>query len=106
MDPLSATGLVLALVGGSILKGSGLAALWNGAAFVIVVVGTFASSLIQTPRPTFVRAMRIFSWVFKPPPSDLQGLIERVVEWSNMARKQGLLALGIRTRSWSGRGNS
>ncbi|MGB5622777.1 MAG: flagellar motor protein [Gammaproteobacteria bacterium] len=96
MDPLSATGLVLALVavvGGSILKGSGLAALWNGAAFVIVVVGTFASSLIQTPRPTFVRAMKIFSWVFKPPASDLKGLIEKVVEWSNLARKQGLLAL-------------
>gem|GEM_PF-5704588 len=73
---------------------------------IVVVVGTFASSLIQTPRPTFVRARRIFSWVFKPPPSGLQGPIERVVEWSNMARKQGLLALGIRTRSWSGRGKS
>ena len=83
MDPLSATGLVLALVavvGGSVLKGSGLAALWNGAAFVIVVVGTFAASLIQTPRPTFVRAMKIFSWVFKPPTPDLGVLIEQVVD--------------------------
>jgi chemotaxis protein MotA len=45
MDILSILGFVLAmvaLVGGSILKGSGVAALWGPAAFVIVIVGTCA----------------------------------------------------------------
>lgn len=96
MDPLSVSGLVLALVavvGGSVLKGSGVAALWNGAAFLIVVIGTMAAILIQTPRPTFMRAMQMFSWVFKPPSTEMAGLIGKVVEWSNLARKQGLLAL-------------
>jgi flagellar motor component MotA len=48
MDALTATGVALALialVGGSVLKGAGIASLANPAAFVIVVVGTFAASL-------------------------------------------------------------
>ncbi len=96
MDPLSVTGITLALVavvGGSILKGSGLAALWNPAAFLIVVVGTFAASMVQTPRSIFMRAWKIFPWVFKPPMADPESLIGKIVEWSNIARKQGLLGL-------------
>lgn len=96
MDILSLVGAVLALialVGGSILKGSGVAALWNAAAFVIVLVGTLASTFVQTPMPTFKRSMKIFGWIVKPPPSDGHALIQQVVEWSNTARKQGLLGL-------------
>ena len=96
MDPLTTTGVVLALVamlGGSVLKGAGLASLWNPAAFVIVVVGTFAASLVQTPKSTFMRAWKIFPWIFKPPLQDTDGLIEKMVEWSEIARKQGLLGL-------------
>ncbi|MCC7256933.1 MAG: flagellar motor protein, partial [Gammaproteobacteria bacterium] len=59
MDPLTTTGVVLALValvGGSILKGAGVMSLLNPAAFVIVFIGTLASSLVQTPKATFMRA--------------------------------------------------
>ena len=96
MDPLTiaGTGLALvALIGGSILKGAGVAALLNPAAFVIVILGTLASSLIQTPRRTFMRALRIFGWIFKPPFTDNASLIEKMVGWSDVARKQGLLGL-------------
>ena len=51
MDRLSLIGLFLALaslVGGSILKGAGLASLWSPAAFVIVIVGTVAAILLHT----------------------------------------------------------
>jgi chemotaxis protein MotA len=71
MDILSIIGVVLALIaiiGGAILKGSSAGALVGSAAFVIVVLGTLAASLVQTP-------------------------IEKIVEWSNIARKQGLLGL-------------
>src|SRR5580704_8577637 len=91
MDILSIIGIVLALIaiiGGAILKGSSAGALVGSAAFVIVVVGTFAASLVQTPMATFLRAWKIVSWVFKPP-----AMIEKIVEWSNIARKQGLLGL-------------
>lgn len=96
MDILSVAGVVLALVAlllGAVLKGAGVHALVGGAAFVIVVVGTMAAIFLQTPMPTFKRAMAIVGWVFKPPAHDPEATIARVVEWSNVARKQGLLGL-------------
>jgi chemotaxis protein MotA len=96
MDILSIIGIVLgliAIIGGAILKGSSAGALVGSAAFVIVVMGTLAASLVQTPMSTFMRAWRIISWVFKPPSADATAMIEKIVEWSNIARKQGLLGL-------------
>jgi chemotaxis protein MotA len=96
MDRLSIIGVVLALaalLGGSVLKGAGLAGLWSPAAFVIVILGTLAAILVQTPMTTFRRAMRIVRWVFAPPARDGRALIARIVEWSNIARRQGLLGL-------------
>jgi chemotaxis protein MotA len=96
MDILSIIGIVLglvAIIGGAILKGSSAGALVGSAAFVIVVVGTLSASLVQTPMATFLRAWRIVSWVFKPPAADPQAMIGKIVEWSNIARKQGLLGL-------------
>ncbi|MDX1496948.1 MAG: flagellar motor protein [Salinisphaeraceae bacterium] len=96
MDRLSVIGLVLAvaaLIGGSILKGSGVAALVSPAAFVIVLVGTVAAIFVQTPPATFRRAMRIVKWVIRPPVSDLEQLIAQILEWSQTARKEGLLGL-------------
>jgi chemotaxis protein MotA len=96
MDILSIIGIVLgliAIIGGAILKGSSAGALVGSAAFVIVVMGTLAASLVQTPMSTFMRAWRIISWVFKPPVADPTAMIEKIVEWSNVARKQGLLGL-------------
>jgi chemotaxis protein MotA len=96
MDILSIIGSVLALIaiiGGSILKGSGVKALLGPAAFVIVVLGTLAAALLQTPLATFMRAMKIAKWVFSPPAANPTAIIEKIVEWSNIARKQGLLGL-------------
>jgi len=96
MDIFSIAGLVLALLAlvvGSILKGAGLGSLWSGAAFVIVIVGTGAAILVHTPPPVFKRAFRILRWVIKPPDSDRTTLMARIIEWSNVARRQGLLGL-------------
>lgn len=96
MDRLSLIGLFLALaslVGGSILKGAGLASLWSPAAFVIVIVGTLAAILLQTAPAVFKRALQIVRWVVRPPHSDRRELIAQIVEWSNIARRQGLLGL-------------
>jgi chemotaxis protein MotA len=96
MDRLSVIGIVLAIAaitGGSVLKGAGLSGLWSPAAFVIVILGTIASILVQTPIHTFKRALAIFRWVFQPPPSDRRATIAQLVEWSTTARKQGLLGL-------------
>jgi chemotaxis protein MotA len=96
MDILSVLGFLLALVAvlvGAILKGAGLKALLSAAAFMIVFVGTFASIFIQTPLPVFKHAMGRLSWVFKPPQMAAESLIQKIIEWSNIARKQGLLGL-------------
>jgi chemotaxis protein MotA len=68
-------------------------ALVSAAAFMIVVVGTIAAIFIQTPLPVMRRAIKIFPWVLRPPTRDGKKLITKIVEWSNTARKQGLLGL-------------
>lgn len=96
LDVLSVAGLalgVVAILGGSILKGSGLAALWNGAAFVIVIVGTLAATLLQVRLETFKHAMKMFRWIIQPPANDPAQAITKIVSWSQVARKEGLLGL-------------
>ncbi len=96
MDLLSIIGIILAFVAvivGSILKGAGVQALLSTAAFMIVVVGTFAAILIQTPGPVMKRAFGILPWVFRSPVPDARAIIARMVEWSQVARRQGLLGL-------------
>ena len=96
MDILSLVGTLLAIAAllvGSVLKGAGLSALWSPAAFTIVFIGTIASILVQTPLATFKHALNIIKWVFKPPTVPAKELIVKITEWSNTARKQGLLGL-------------
>lgn len=96
MDLLSILGIVLAFVAllvGAVLKGAGVHALLSSAALMIVVVGTFASILIQTPGHVMKRAFGILPWVFRSPVPDSNAIIQRIVEWSQVARKQGLLGL-------------
>lgn len=96
MDILSILGLVfgmVAVVGGSMLKGSGVSALLNGAAFVIVVVGTFAAVLLQVRLPVFMHALKIVRWIFVSPSTDGEAALQRVLQWSQVARRDGLLGL-------------
>lgn len=96
MDVLSLVGLILALVaiiGGNFLEGGHISALANGPAALIVVGGTLAAALLQTPVPVLKRALTMLRWVVLPPKVDLPGGINRVVGWSMTARKEGLLGL-------------
>lgn len=96
MDILSLIGLVLAIGAvliGAVLKGAGIQALLSSAAFMIVVVGTIASICVQTPMAVMKQALRIAPWVFRPPKVQRTELVKNMVEWSNTARKQGLLGL-------------
>jgi chemotaxis protein MotA len=96
MDILSAIGIVLgliAIVGGAVAKGAGLSSLWSAAAFIIVIVGTIAAILVQTPLPTFRRALQIFPWILRPPENPGQRLLGQITAWSTRARRDGLLGL-------------
>ncbi len=96
MDILSLIGLVLAACAialGAVLKGAGIQSLLSGAAFMIVIVGTVAAICLQTPLHVMKRAVTILPWIFWPPAVQRQPMINKMVEWSNTARKQGLLGL-------------
>ncbi|WP_375739170.1 flagellar motor protein [Pseudomonas boanensis] len=96
MDVLSLIGVILALVaiiGGNYLEGGHVSALLNGPAALIVLGGTLAAAFLQTPISVFKRALTIIRWILLPPRVDLPGGINRVVNWSLTARKEGLLGL-------------
>lgn len=96
MDPLSVIGLIIgfaAIIGGSVMEGGSPGFLLNGPAFVIVLGGTLGAILLQTPPQLFWQGLKMTAWIFSPPKLDLEREISKVVRWSVMARKEGLLGL-------------
>lgn len=96
MDILSFLGVILAfaaILGGNYLEGGHLDSLFNGPAALIVIGGTIAAILLQTPLKTLIHSMKMFVWVFAPPQVRVEDGIEKVVGWSMKARKDGLLGL-------------
>jgi len=96
MDILSMIGILLAMVailGGNLLEGGHTSSLVQLTAFIIVGGGTLGAVMVQTPIRTFVRSMRIAVWVFVPIKLRPEEVAEKIVNWSNIARREGLLGL-------------
>jgi len=96
MDRLSILGLILAfaaILGGQLLEGGTLAALYNGPALLIVVVGTFAAVMIQTPWHQFVRSFIMLRWVVVPLKFDIDERIKTIARWGHISRTDGFLPL-------------
>lgn len=96
MDILSITGILLgvgAILIGQQLEGGHIDTLINGPAALIVMGGTVGAALLQTPMPVFVAAVRTYKWIFSPPTMVPEEAIEKIIEWSNIARREGLLGL-------------
>jgi chemotaxis protein MotA len=96
LDILSILGVILAfaaILGGNALEGGHLDSLMNGPALVIVFGGTVGAILLQTPVPVFLHALRVAGEVFIPPRVERKDAIRKIVSWSNIARKEGLLGL-------------
>ena len=96
MDFLSFIGVAVAfaaILGGNWLEGGHLDTLANGPAMVIVLGGSIGAVLLQTPMHVFMRSMRMIGSVFMPPKRGLEETIAKLVEWSKVARKDGLLGL-------------
>lgn len=96
MDRISTIGTILGfvvIIMGTILKGSTVSALWNPAAFVIVVFGTIAALLVQNQGVVLKRALSMIKMVYRPPAHYPSDLISRIVGWSEISRRQGLLGL-------------
>ena len=96
MDKISVIGLLLgivAIVGGQLMEGGHVASLSQPTALLIVVGGTMGAVMLQSPYATFVRGVRMVRWVWYPPVVDHLQLIRQVSSWSQVSRREGLLAL-------------
>lgn len=96
MDKISILGLLLgiiAIVGGQILEGGHVGSLSQPTALLIVLGGTMGAVMLQSPYATFVRGVKMVRWVWYPPVVDHQQLIKQIASWSQVSRREGLLAL-------------
>jgi len=96
MDRISLAGLALgvaAIVVGQVLEGGHVGSLLQPTAALIVLGGTLGAVMLQSPISVFVSGMRMAVWVIFPPSVDPQQLISDIGRWSQIARKEGLLAL-------------
>ena len=96
MDILTITGILVgvgAIILGIVLDGGDISSLLNVPALIIVFGGTFGATLLQFPLVIFIRSMKMLSWVLIPKETHLSAQIDKVVHWSQLARKEGLLGL-------------
>lgn len=96
MDINSVIGILLALaaiIGGQVMEGGHVGSLLQLTAFVIVCGGTVGAVMLQSPVKVFVSGMKMVRWVFVPPKLTPRVLAEQISVLSQVARKEGLLAL-------------
>jgi len=96
VDRSSIIGLLigfLAIIVGQVLEGGHLGSLAQPTAMLIVVGGTLGAVMLQSPYATFVRGMRMLKWILYPPVVNYLQVIQQVTGWSQVSRREGLLAL-------------
>jgi chemotaxis protein MotA len=95
-DAASLGGILLAvggIVGGLILEKGELRDIAQYTAALIVLGGTFGATLISTPLPVFLGAMKRLAGVFIDKERPPDQLIEEMIGYATKARKNGLVSL-------------
>lgn len=96
MDKISLAGLAIglvAIIGGQILEGGHVGSLVQPTALLIVLGGTLGAVLLQSPFHIFRRGMAMAKWVWVPPVIEQKRLMEQILTWGQLSRREGLLAL-------------
>jgi chemotaxis protein MotA len=96
VDKISLAGLaigLLAVIGGQILEGGHVGSLVQPTALLIVCGGTLGAVLLQSPMHIFKRGVGMVKWVWVPPVIEQKRLIDQVLNWSQLSRREGLLSL-------------
>lgn len=96
MDKISIAGIALGLIailGGQYLEGGNVGSLVQPTALLIVLGGTLGAVLLQSPLHVFKRGLAMVKWVWVPPVIEFTHQIDQVMTWSQMSRREGLLAL-------------
>jgi chemotaxis protein MotA len=101
MELIAVLGLllgILAIVGGQLMEGGHVSSLLQPTALMIVIAGTFGAVMLQSPKHTFIQSLKMWRWIFFPPVVDARRLIVQMTEWSQVARREGLLALEVQAQ--------
>lgn len=99
MDIASIAGLVLcvAMILLGIINGAGLANLVkeyaDPASAIITFGGAFASTLTSHSLQDYINGLKSFALIFKAPALNTSEMIRKIIDLSNVARKEGLLSL-------------
>jgi chemotaxis protein MotA len=96
MDILSIVGIGLgftAILLGQFLEGGHISSLLQFTAFMIVIGGTLGAVMLQTSLKVFLDGLNMLKWVLQPPRIASQETLNMLIEWSQKARRGGLLAL-------------
>ena len=96
MDKISVIAIIggfSAILAGQALEGGSIGSLLQLTAFMIVIGGTVSATMLQSTPKQFMTGLRMFRWVFFPPAFNHESMIREVVNWSQSARRGGLLSL-------------
>jgi chemotaxis protein MotA len=96
VDKASIGGIILALGGilaGLLLEGGNLRQVLQPTAAMIVFGGTLGAVLLQFPLPVVMEAMRRFGSVFFDAHHDPRQTIQRLVNYAQKARREGIVSL-------------
>lgn len=98
MDIASLIGLVvcIVLVVFAIVAGNGVAAIIHFLDFqsaLITFGGAFCAILAANTMQDFIGGLKSFTLVLKKPAFNIQEMIQKIIDLSNVARKEGLLSL-------------
>lgn len=77
----------------SILLGGSLSTFWNAPSVMITIGGAFSATLITYPLEKFLKSLKSVGLAFKNQIMNEGEVISKIIELSNVARKEGLLAL-------------
>lgn len=96
LDKTTLLGFLIALggvLGGFYIHEGNFRSLVSGAAFTIVICGSFGALLIATPRRDVMLGLRAFGRAIHRQPEGLGSLREQILKLASLARREGMLAL-------------
>jgi chemotaxis protein MotA len=96
VDIASVCGIALALLGilaGMMMEGGSVAQITQPTAALIVLGGTTGAVLLQFPLAVFYGALRSIRTVFSSDVTSGEGVLRRLIEFANKARKNGIISL-------------
>jgi chemotaxis protein MotA len=96
MDLTTIGGVVLAVACifiGQAIEGGHAGSLAQATAAIIVLGGTFGATAVAFPMKDFVRGLKMFGGALRQKKSDVDSLVQQIVELAGVARRDGVLAL-------------